>query len=485
MAEPLRQVLESLTDVLLNDLKPTFKDLCRLSISWDSKRVREIEQFIATSTIAKPEPLIRFENFNWRYKGKLLKEVHNEINGERYPCDQVFQIDIDILHYNFDNRRIAIYRKEREAEKKNDPSRFHSIEVSESNAEDISWMEDILLDRNNVIMGVRSTTEGFEKELMTNGQLEPAVITIDGTLRNGNRRKAIFTEILRRTKAKDKGYANLDSEQFKYLKVIILPRDIRGPELFDLENFLQTKKDWKQPYDAITIMNIIKEARDDFELEFEDIRDKYLHDKTKAEIETDYWKIKEIDKYLMAIGKPGQYRMIDRQQEMFEDFVRFNFADAGLSAIPRERRAQKQLASRQREEVFFDMVSANQCNSEVLRPSEKWVRKMAQEIFKKGSDKPEAIISKFYSGVDRTKLGQCEPTNVEKFATNIVSQIDSHTALNIEKQPLDKLKRIARELNSFGPKARASLARKRETSRYVGLAKEGLDKIEKEVAKHQ
>ena len=237
-------------------------------------------------------------------------------------------------------------------------------------------------------MGVKSNAAGFEQELITSGQQEPAVITVDGTLRNGNRRKAIFHEIIRKIKAREAGYSKLSPESFQYLKVVVLPKDINEEELFDLENFLQTKKDWKQPYDSITILNIIKEAYDVFHYSFEDIRDKYLHDRDVSAIELDYKKIIAIDKYLASIEKAGQYRLVDRQQEMFEDFAKTDFTNAGLANLHREKTAERQAISRQRTQTFFDMVSVNACNSEVPKPSEKAVRRIVTEIFKNGFIKP-------------------------------------------------------------------------------------------------
>ena len=115
---------------------------------------------------------------------------------------------------------------------------------------------------------------------------------------------------------------------FQYLKIIILPR-VDEAALFDLENFLQTKRDWKQPYDAFTELNIIKEARDKYEMAFEQINDKYLHRSNVKDVEVDYKKIKAIDDYLDMIGKPGQYRMVAGQQEMFEDFIKYSFKETG------------------------------------------------------------------------------------------------------------------------------------------------------------
>ncbi len=113
------------------------------------------------------------------------------------------------------------------------------------------------------------------------------------------------------------------------------------------------------------------------------------------------------------------------------------------------------------------------------------MRRVSTDIFKPGSEKSKEIVTKLYSGVDRAKLRQCEETAVEKFAANVENQITNFHAENEDKAPLDKLKRIARDLNSFSPRARESLARKNETGKYIKLAKDGIGTIERDVAKHQ
>ena len=101
------------------------------------------------------------------------------------------------------------------------------------------------------------------------------------------------------------------------------------------------------------------------------------------------------------------------------------------------------------------------------------------------SSNPQAVLSKFYAGVDKKNLSACEETAVEKFAANIESQIDSFHGINESKAPLDKLKRIARDLGTFSPKAREFLAHKKETGKYIKLAKDSIDTLESDIAKLQ
>ena len=131
------------------------------------------------------------------------------------------------------------------------------------------------------------------------------------------------------------------------------------------------------------------------------------------------------------------------------------------------------------------MVATNQINPALLRPSDKAVRAIAQEVFKGSSALPGGNVGKFYDGVDKTKLRQGETTNVERFGANVEKEIMSHQAINVDRQPIEKLKKIARDLNRFKPRAIQNLARKKEAGEYISLAKKGLESIEKEIAKAQ
>ena len=97
-----------------------------MTLAIDSKKAKEIEQFITASTIAKPTPALKYNNFQWKYKGKELKDVYNTIGEEKYSCDTIFLVDIDLLRYNFQNRRIQIYLKELAELKKTNRAEFKS-----------------------------------------------------------------------------------------------------------------------------------------------------------------------------------------------------------------------------------------------------------------------------------------------------------------------------------------------------------------------
>ena len=83
--------------------------------------------------------------------------------------------------------------------------------------------------------------------ILHEGQREPAIITCDGFLINGNRRKMVFENLLEEFPG---------DERFKYMEVVVLPRkgDEGGiptlVEIEEIENRYQLQDDAKAEYYA-------------------------------------------------------------------------------------------------------------------------------------------------------------------------------------------------------------------------------------------
>jgi hypothetical protein len=159
-------------------------------------------------------------------------------------------------------------------------------------------------------------TEELVNSLSKDGQDEKAVITVDGFLINGNRRKMAFEKLL------DK---NPGEERFKYLEVVILP----GPtdkepattllDIEQLENRLQYHRRGEAVYynfdKALSVkrkiemgMSIEEQLLDDSN--YHNLSQSDLRKKVK-EFDEEYLKPLEcIDKYLEYLNRPGHYNTI-------------------------------------------------------------------------------------------------------------------------------------------------------------------------------
>lgn len=99
---------------------------------------------------------------------------------------------------------------------------------------------------------ILSSQVGFaelKEDLMSRGQQEPAVVTSDGVLINGNRRAAALRSL----------YVDDDQQGAHYVKCLVLPGDATPAELVDLETELQIARDFKQDYGWINEAFLIEE----------------------------------------------------------------------------------------------------------------------------------------------------------------------------------------------------------------------------------
>jgi hypothetical protein len=97
--------------------------------------------------------------------------------------------------------------------------------------------------------------EGFTElkaDLKDRGQQEPAIITADGVLINGNRRSAALRSL----------YLDDDHLNARNVRCLILPQDATADELVDLEAELQVARDFKQDYSWINEALLIEELYD-------------------------------------------------------------------------------------------------------------------------------------------------------------------------------------------------------------------------------
>jgi hypothetical protein len=159
-------------------------------------------------------------------------------------------------------------------------------------------------------------TEELINSLYKEGQDEKAVITKDGFLINGNRRKMAFEKLL---------YKNPGNEKFKYLEVVILP----GPneaepsttllEIEQLENRLQYHRKGEAVYynfdRALSVKRKIEMGMSIEEQLFDDSNYSNLtpsqFKKKVKEFDEEYLKPLEcIDKYLEYLERPGHYNTI-------------------------------------------------------------------------------------------------------------------------------------------------------------------------------
>ena len=153
--------------------------------------------------------------------------------------------------------------------------------------------------------GPEKTAE-LRASIIQNGQIDPAIITCDGFLINGNRRKMVMEKLLEQ---------NPNVDKFKYMKVVILPGpgDDGGPptlkEIETIENRYQLQSSGKSEYygfdRALSILRKIKiglsleeQLRDD--PSYAEKSDADLRKAAKAYMKKYIYPLRCINRYLKA-----------------------------------------------------------------------------------------------------------------------------------------------------------------------------------------
>lgn len=175
-----------------------------------------------TSNKQNLDSYIKEDNFqNDTYKVK----IYNDTNFD--PLE-IYKVPVKILKYNFDNVRISAEKAKVEQDRSGVP-------LNPMNESDQKLVEQVLLTSK---FYSKTATEDLLEDIKKKGLEEPAIVTIDGVIWNGNRRIAILNKLRHDT----------GEQKYDYVNIVRLPA-LSFKELKKLERRLQMQKDWKQDTD--------------------------------------------------------------------------------------------------------------------------------------------------------------------------------------------------------------------------------------------
>ena len=215
----------------------------------------------------------------------------------------VWRVPIDLLRDRKDNGRIASDVLDYERN-------FGPLDEKDDHAQ--GKIRDFLEKKDPERTGV------LRKAIAHIGQQQPAIITCDGFLINGNRRKMVM-DGLRKENAND--------QRYQYMKVVILPGtgDVGGPptllEIEKIENRYQLQSDGKSEYYGFDRALSIKRKMDlGFSIEEQLADDPAYVGATGNELKTavdrcrkDYLDPLEcVDRYLQQFRRKGLYRTVSK-----------------------------------------------------------------------------------------------------------------------------------------------------------------------------
>mgnify|MGYP001557787076 CR=1 FL=1 len=237
-----------------------------------------------------------------RRRRKTAKPEHEVIDfrGERADnfVRDIWVVPVELLRFRKDNGRIS--SDVLSHEKNYGP-------LSETNDDDQKVLGEFLSKKD------AEKTKDLKNSLFHGGQQEPAIITCDGFLINGNRRKLALQEL---------AIEHPGEEKFRTMKVVILPgKDDEGGqptlrEIEQIENRYQLQSDGKAEYynfdRALSIrrkidvgISLEEQLRDD--PNFANLPQKEFKSKMKK-LEDEYLgPLKCVDEYLEQQGRSGLY----------------------------------------------------------------------------------------------------------------------------------------------------------------------------------
>ncbi len=227
----------------------------------------------------------------------------------------IFLVPTELLRYRKDNGRISSDVISYENE--------NLVTIDESSEESQKILCEFLAEKD------KEMTEILKNAIKRDGQLEPAIITVDGFLINGNRRKMVLEQLHRE-----------DPTKYDFMKVVILPgpNDQGGPptikEIELIENRYQLQQDGRSEYKgldrALSIsrkiacgISLNDQLADDNSFAGLLVTSKEFQQK-KKEFEKKYLlPLARANDYLESINRPGCYDLIEERWQAFIDYSNF------------------------------------------------------------------------------------------------------------------------------------------------------------------
>jgi len=210
-----------------------------------------------------------------------------------YP---IYRFKLDDLAFNKANGRYKAEVIEKEAELGRILDQF--------NKADSAILKELLL-------SIRTDeNEKIKEDLRKNTQISPGIITVDGVVINGNRRKALLEELCHET----------HDDKYNYLDVHVLPSDINKSELWLIEAGIQLSAPQQLDYSPINHLLKLSEGLNSG-LTIPEMASR-IYGVTEEQIDNDIRRLALIDEYLkFFLGKDGKYYLVSNLNEHFIDLI--------------------------------------------------------------------------------------------------------------------------------------------------------------------
>ena len=223
---------------------------------------------------------------------KLSKTISITLQGKRASL-WVYRLPLNLTFYNIRNGRFAAEYA--------DLVRKENRELDPTDPGDSKKIQDLLISLDP------KQSRILEKDIQQNGQKDPGIITHDGFVINGNRRRSIL-----------EGLVSVGQSRFDFIEVARLPPDVSSKDLWKIEAGIQLSRNVQLDYGPINELLKFKEGIDAGISPIEIAESLYGGFKEK-DIEDKLVEFKLISEYLRFIGEQGVFNKAKRIHEHFID----------------------------------------------------------------------------------------------------------------------------------------------------------------------
>lgn len=208
------------------------------------------------------------------------------------------ELDVNWVRFSTMNHRTRAEQM-REVHTSGNPSLFNSDPLGTA-AQDAQYR----------ILTGQDGFEHLKADLKERGQQEPAIVTAEGILINGNRRSAALRSL----------FSDHNHLKAQYVKCLILPEDATTAELVDLEAELQVARDFKEDYSWINEALLIEELYDRENKDFDRVAARMHRD--PGDVRTLHDKLQQVHQ-LVALSNGAKLHIDFRDNESaFEELAK-------------------------------------------------------------------------------------------------------------------------------------------------------------------
>lgn len=213
------------------------------------------------------------------------------------------RVRLDLPVYRAGNHRTKTLQEEYLAKHPDLPATFFLADTDSAAVQDAQReILETLIDQQDLL-------GSFKKAGAS--QDEPLLCTRDGTVVNGNRRLCAWRKLY--------GEDPIQYKQFASVELLLLPSDCSEDDINAIERELQIKKSHRADYSWHTKAAMIKEVFDAGERSKAQIAD--LFDMKPADVEQAIACYDYAKGYLAAIGHPGEWSLVDKDEFAFRKIV--------------------------------------------------------------------------------------------------------------------------------------------------------------------